>query len=67
MAGLSPITSLRNGTVVPEHHKKHVHRHADIVTWTEFSFGNGIDVNALRISVAVNISINVKIPFTGSL
>jgi len=46
---------------------KHVHNHVDIVTWTDFSFRNGIDVNALCISVALNISINVKVPFKRSL
>jgi hypothetical protein len=31
---------------------KHVHSHVDIFTWSDISFRDGIDVNALRISVA---------------
>jgi len=46
---------------------KHVQNHVDIFTWIDFSFRSGIDVNALCMSEALNIGINVKVPFKRSL
>ena len=46
---------------------KRVHSHVDIVTWTDFSFRNDVDVNARCMSAALNIGVNIKVPFKRSL